>query len=218
MDLLTVCLLVFLLGYLAGSVPFGFLTAKLVAGIDIRQAGSGNIGATNVGRVLGGRWGMVVLALDALKGLLPVYFLPRLLLFPESGAFVHVQVLCGVATVLGHMFPCWLLFRGGKGVATAAGVVVVLAPWATLASVAVFIVCMALFRIVSLSSILAAIGFAACELVMLQPSPFSRETWSLGVFSLLVPLLIIYRHRGNLVRLARGEEPRFRLGDARRGE
>lgn len=197
--------------YLVGSVPFGFLTARYVAGLDIRTRGSGNIGATNVGRVLGTGWGVLVLLLDFLKGLLPTLLLPRALLPADSPQSVHVQVGCGIAAVVGHMAPCWLRFRGGKGVATAAGVILVLAPWGTLTALGVFAVVFAAFRIVSLASVLAALGFAAFQMWRLQPTPFEPDHWTLGVFSLLVPLLILVRHRNNLARLLRGEEDRFQL-------
>src|SRR5262245_24600305 len=98
--------------YLVGSIPFGYLCARIVRGIDIREHGSGNIGATNVGRVLGGRWGLFVLMLDAAKGMLPVGGLAPLMLDRTDAAFLHWQVAAGVATIIGHMFPCWLGFRG----------------------------------------------------------------------------------------------------------
>jgi acyl phosphate:glycerol-3-phosphate acyltransferase len=193
--------------YFIGAIPFGFLTAKIVRGIDIRQHGSGNIGATNVGRVLGGRWGILVLLLDLLKGLLPV-LLVRWQLHDTTNV-THWEVAAAVAAIVGHMFPCWLGFRGGKGVATALGVVLCLAPVASLTAAAVFAVTFALFWIVSLASIVAALSFAVMELVLLSPAPFSAEHWSLGLFSVLIPALIVLRHRSNFVRLLRGEEPRF---------
>jgi len=200
--------------YGIGSLPFGFLTAKLVRGIDIREYGSRNVGATNVARVLGAKWGAAVLVVDALKGALPVLLLPRLLAGDSETGLQHVAVVCAVAAMLGHMFPCWLKFRGGKGVATAAGVVLVLAPWASVGAMATFGIVFAICRIVSLSSILAVSVFAALQMVLLQPDPFGPETWSVAAFSLGAPALIIYRHRSNIGRLWRGEEPRFRAGGA----
>ena len=203
-------LVVCVAAYAIGSLPFGYLTAKIVGRKDIRQHGSGNIGATNVGRVLGAKWGALVLLLDCLKGLLPVLLLPRLVCTAEGSQCSHLDVACGVATIVGHMFPCWLGLRGGKGVATALGVVAVLAHWeATLAAIAVFAVCFLAFRIVSLSSMLAAVAFAACQMAMMGPHAFSAERWSLTAFSLAIPVLIIFRHRANVSRLLRGEEPRF---------
>ncbi len=192
--------------YLIGSIPFGFLIARSVRGIDIREHGSGNIGATNVSRVVGGKWGLAVLVLDALKGGLPVWLLPMLLL---SGPCTHTSVLCGLATIVGHMYPCWLKLRGGKGVATALGVIVVLAPSAIGIAVLVFALTMLLFRRVALSSMSAALAFAVWQTATTWPESFSSTQWSLGVFSIAVPLLIVFRHRSNLARLLRGEEPRF---------
>jgi glycerol-3-phosphate acyltransferase PlsY len=206
------------LAYLIGSTPFGYIVGRLVGKIDIRQHGSGNIGATNVGRVLGSRWGFTVLALDLLKGLVPVAALPLLFFSSSDPGRIHWQVAAGAATVLGHMFPCWLGFRGGKGVATALGVVACLAGWATLGAAAVFGLSFAIWRIVSLSSILAALAFAACQIARLWPGLFTHEQWSLTVFSLLVPALIIVRHRGNIGRLWRGQEPQYKEQKYKPGE
>ena len=198
--------------YLAGSIPIGLLTARLVAGIDIRQHGSGNIGATNVARVVGGRWGAFVLLADACKGFLPTYFLPRL---TSDAPSPHLFVLCGIAAISGHIFPCWLRFRGGKGVATALGVILVLGPWASLAALAAFLLTYAASRYVALSSINASIAFGVTELILLLPQPFSAEHWSLALFSLAVPALIILRHRSNIGRLLKGKEPRMSFGGTR---
>ncbi|MCI0574380.1 MAG: glycerol-3-phosphate acyltransferase, partial [Myxococcaceae bacterium] len=121
-------------GYLCGSVPFGVLVARWLRGVDVRQRGSGNIGATNVARVAGKRLGLVVLLLDALKGAAPVV-LARALLPGEAA----LQAAAGLAAVLGHVFPVWLRLRGGKGVATALGVAAVLVPWAALAGAGVYL-------------------------------------------------------------------------------
>ena len=176
--------------YLVGSLPFGLLIGRYVAGVDIRQAGSGNIGATNVARVLGKRLGLIVLILDCLKGALPTALLPGLL-SNSASLRLHLAVVSGTAAILGHMFPCWLKLRGGKGVATALGVALALGPISTAAAFVVFVVCMLLTRIVSLSSMLAAGTFCAAELWQLRPSPFGNETWSLAAFSTFVPLLIV---------------------------
>lgn len=186
--------------YLAGSIPFGLIIARFVKGIDLRQHGSGNIGATNVGRVLGKKWGLICLFLDALKGLLPVWLFPVWI----CGTDGDMAVVAGVATIVGHMFPCWLGFRGGKGVATSLGVTGMLSPWGLLVGAIAFFGSFAIFRIVSLSSILAAIAFAGFYL-----TPFSRHSTSLAIFSAAVPLLIIVQHRSNIKRLLRGEEPKF---------
>jgi glycerol-3-phosphate acyltransferase PlsY len=195
--------------YLVGSIPFGYLCARLVRGIDIREHGSGNIGATNVGRVLGSRWGLFVLMLDAAKGMLPVGGLAPMMLNRTDAAFLHWQVAAGVATIVGHMFPCWLGFRGGKGVATALGVIICLGGWSTLVAAGVFLATFALWRYVSLSSMLASAAFGVCQLVQLGPNPFDRDHWSLAAFSIAAPLLIVIRHRANIGRVWRGEEKRY---------
>ncbi len=197
------------MAYLIGAIPFGYLIGRVVGKIDIRQHGSGNIGATNVGRVLGNQWGLCVLFLDLLKGLIPVAGLIGLFIANDNLDRVHWQVMAGVATVLGHMFPCWLGFRGGKGVATALGVVAWLAGWSSLAAAAVFGLSFLIWRIMSLASILAAVAFAACQLAIVWPALFSEKNGSLTAFSLLVPALIVFRHRSNIARLIRGEEPRY---------
>ena len=199
-----------LLAYLCGSTPFGLLVAKFVAGI--RTEGSGNIGATNVGRVLGAKWGIGVLVLDALKGALPVFLVPRFMTASDTSWFDLLQVLAGVATVVGHMFPVWLKFRGGKGVATSLGVVLVLAPLGSLAGLGGFVLCMLASRIVALSSIVAAVLFAIGQLAILSPNPFDATKLPLSIFSLAVPALIVLQHRSNIGRLVRGEEKRFSFG------
>ena len=210
-------LITILLAYLCGSLPFGLLIARVVAGIDIREKGSGNIGATNVGRVLGAKWGFAALLLDAMKGLFPVLLIPRCFSEASSGWVVLLQVLAGVSTVVGHMFPVWLKFRGGKGVATSLGVVVVLTPVGSLAAFGGFALCMLASRIVALSSIVAALIFAIGQMFILQPNPFAVEKLPLSVFSLAVPALIVVQHRSNIGRLIRGEEKRFQFGKSKAG-
>jgi glycerol-3-phosphate acyltransferase PlsY len=195
--------------YLAGSVPFGLLVARAAQGIDIREHGSKNIGATNVTRVLGWKWGALCFGLDVLKGALPVV-LPNVVLAASDPNRIHWQVAAGLLAILGHMFPVWLGFKGGKGVATALGVVVMLANWkATAITFGAFLAVFAISRIVSVSSITAAVTFAAAQMYFLWPQPFRTATWSIATFSLAVPTLIIIKHRSNIVRLLRGEEHRF---------
>lgn len=207
--MLLMSLLLVLMSYIAGSIPFGLMIGKSVRKIDLRQYGSGNIGATNVGRVLGKKWGLICLGLDAMKGLLPVKFLPAMLFVANEPALAHLAVLAGVSTIVGHMFPCWLGFRGGKGVATSLGVIGMLSPSGLLAGAIAFFSTFAIWRIVSLSSMLAAITFGGYQLVTLKPSPFASDTWSQGLFAIAVPLLILFQHRSNVRRLLKGEEPAF---------
>lgn len=208
--MLLMSLLLVLMSYIAGSIPFGLMIGRTVRKIDLRQHGSGNIGATNVGRILGKKWGLICLGLDALKGLLPVAFLPALICgTAEPVMMEHLRVLAGVSTIVGHMFPCWLGFRGGKGVATSLGVIGMLSPSGLLAGAIAFFSTFAIWRIVSLSSMLAAITFGGYQLVTLKPSPFASDTWSQGLFAIAVPLLILFQHRSNVRRLLKGEEPTF---------
>lgn len=202
-------LLILIGAYLAGSLPFGLFVARAVKGIDIREHGSRNIGATNVTRVIGVKWGAVCFLLDLLKGSGPVRLLPQWLLAADDPSRIHWQVAAGLLAIIGHMFPVWLGFKGGKGVATALGVVAMLAPQSTAITFGVFVALFAITRIVSLGSIIAAVTFAVLQMIQLWPQPFRAETWSVASFSLAVPVLIILRHRANIGRLLRGEEHRF---------
>lgn len=197
-----------LTAYLAGSVPFGLLLARAIKGVDLRTVGSGNIGATNASRALGTKWGLVVLVLDALKGYLPAVLLPRLWT-DEAVSLSLLTAVAGLGAILGHMYSCWLRFHGGKGVATALGVLLAVSPWGTLTAFVVFATAFAATRIVSLGSMLAAVAFAGHQMVSLQPAPFGPQAWPVGAFSLIVPVLVLWKHRSNLQRLLKGEEPRF---------
>ena len=207
-------LFILLSSYLAGSLPFGLIVARVAKGIDIREHGSKNIGATNVTRVLGAKWGALCFVLDVLKGALPVWLLPSLTLAADDPNRTHWQVAAGLLAILGHMFPVWLGFHGGKGVATALGVVATLChvttgDLPTAFAFAAFVIVFGVSRIVSISSITAAATFAISQMYFLWPQPFRAETWSIASFSLAVPTLIIVKHRSNIVRLLHGEERRF---------
>ncbi len=196
-----------IIAYLCGSIPFGLMIVRAVAGIDLRTVGSGNIGATNTSRAVGKTWAAVVLLLDALKGALPTALGP--LLAKSLGVAMEdqtVQVLSGLAAILGHMFPVWLRFRGGKGVATALGVACVLSPIGTAVAAAVFFGVFAAGRIVSVSSLAAAVTFALYQMWSLQPDPFKGSTQAMAAFSLAVPALIVVRHASNIARLLSGKE------------
>lgn len=196
--------------YLVGSVPFGFLLCLMVFRDDIRRHGSGNIGATNVTRVAGWRWGAMVLLLDAVKGLLPTLAM-RLVLnqqFPQADTST-AEIAAGVCAILGHMFPVWLGFKGGKGVATALGVVLIISPAASAAALVLFVIVFGITRIVALGSIIAASGFAGAQFLRLGMSLFEIQRLPLLLFSILVPALIVWRHRSNIARIWRGQENRF---------
>jgi glycerol-3-phosphate acyltransferase PlsY len=195
-------LAVALLSYLLGSIPFALLAAKL-AGLDIREHGSGNIGATNVVRVLGWKYGYPVFVADALKGLVAVRL--AILLATEEGLSISVLgVIAAVAAIFGHSFPVWLRFRGGKGVATSGGAVFGLMPTSALVAGAVWIVTFFVFRYVSIASMAAAVSLPLSLLLISYP-----PNLVLIVFSILVTALVILRHRSNIKRLLQGTEPRF---------
>ena len=188
------------IGYFLGSIPSGYLYGRALRGVDIRKFGSGNVGATNAARVLGKHAFVVVFSSDFIKGALPV-LIAKWFNMEEA-----VQVLAGIAAIGGHMVPVFLLFRGGKGVATSAGVFFTLAPMAATASLFVFLVVFSLVRIVSVASISGAVALLAAGLVQY----FSDL---LGLWTLLaigwVCLLVIWRHRANIERLRQGTEPRM---------
>ena len=194
--------LILIIAYLLGSLPFGLILAKLFGGGDVRKAGSGNIGATNVLRVVGPLAGILTLLLDAAKGWSAVSL---------AGRVTHEQttdmVLAGFLAMIGHCFPVWLGFRGGKGVATAAGVFLALCPSAFLAALVLFIVVVSFWRYVSLASLAAAAALPLLVYLLWAPRFAPPESVTLG--SLAIAALVIVQHRGNINRLARGEEPKF---------
>lgn len=191
-----------LVAYLLGSIPFGFV-AGLIAGVDVRKLGSGNIGATNTLRVLGKKYGYPVFVADVLKGYLAVRIALWLTRFdPSTGDFIGI--LAAFFVVVGHSFPIWLRFRGGKGVAAAAGACLGLVPLATLIAVLIWIVTFFIFRYVSLASIVAAIALALSALFL----GYAADPILL-TFTCLIAALIILRHRSNIMRLLQGREPRF---------
>ena len=203
--------------YLLGSIPFGFLAAK-AKGIDIRSVGSGNIGATNAMRVLGKPTGIAVLFLDALKGYIACAFLPPPIynwLIPHFSGFfqyfhdtpfefqMRLYVIAGVFAVLGHNYTCWLKFKGGKGIATTAGVYIALAPWPLLMALVVFILAVFITRYISVGSISAAIALPAAVWIM------PPNNLLLGIVTTALGVMAIYKHKSNIQRLMAGTENKF---------
>ncbi len=189
------------LSYLSGSIPFAAIAGKL-RGVDLRKQGSGNLGATNVFRVLGWKIGLLVFVADALKGALPVLYLPLRI----AGAHDPIvwAIACGIAAIAGHVRPVFLKFRrGGKGVATAAGVFFALAPVPMAVTFALFVAVVFATGYVSLGSMISAVVLPSILLVTLGPrSP-------LFVVSTVIALFVFWTHRSNIGRLRRGEEHRF---------
>jgi glycerol-3-phosphate acyltransferase PlsY len=199
-------LIIVLAAYLLGSIPAGYIVMRLIRKQDIRSMGSGNIGATNVLRSGGKGLGAVTFLLDMCKGCLAVGMgaLVGSLLMPHT-PLRSAEALAALCAVLGHSFPVWLRFRGGKGVATGFGVFLVAAPWAALAAIAVFAVVLALSRYVSLASILGAIAFPVFAYYLVQGE---RPAFFIAVQA-LVALLIIVKHHQNIRRLLAGTESRL---------
>lgn len=194
--------------YLLGSISFGLLLVRRTRGIDVRSTGSGNPGATNALRAAGPAVGVTVLALDIAKGFLPVVA-GRAVEVPERGL-----AWIGAAAVVGHVFPLWHRFRGGKGVATAAGALTALAPWPMFAAFVLFLVTVASTRIVSLGSVLAALSAPLFWAVGGRLGWWNPPSTMALAGCVAISLLVLWRHQDNLRRLSRGEEPR--LGGARR--
>jgi len=188
--------------YLSGSIPFGLIAGFQAKGIDIREHGSKNTGATNVFRVVGKKWGGTVLLLDALKGTLAC-FLP---FFFGKVLEVPFQILLGVSAILGHSFPVWLKFKGGKGVATSLGVFLAICWIPTLITFSLWFLCFAITRIISISSLFAAVIF---------PVMIAWRYWGTADLVFLLPIslvlcaFIFYTHRGNLQRLRQGTEKKL---------
>jgi|SRR5580692_2669507 glycerol-3-phosphate acyltransferase PlsY len=191
--------------YLLGSIPFGLLLGKLFGAEDVRKEGSGNIGATNVARVAGPAAGILTLLLDAAKGALAVVLAARL--SEQSATWMMIAALCAL---IGHCFPIWLGFHGGKGVATAAGVFLVLCPPAFLGAVILFVLVVLYWRFVSLGSISAAAAMPL--LIYFLWAPHHAPPYIVTFGSLAAALLIVYKHDANIQRLVQGDEPKFSFG------
>jgi glycerol-3-phosphate acyltransferase PlsY len=208
-------LLLVMLAYMIGSVPTAVWISRNQFNIDIRDYGSGNAGATNTFRVLGAKWGTAVMMIDMLKGLLAVKLALLLPYYVQNDfARTNFQIGLGLAAVLGHIFPVWAEFRGGKGVATLFGLVLGISPLTAMGCVGVFLLVLFLTRFVSLSSILASLAFPVFIIII-----FNVDNEAYRIFAIAVALLVILTHQKNITRLLRGSEskaPIFKYRDRRR--
>lgn len=208
-------LLLTVLAYLIGSIPTSVWVSQYFFNIDIRDFGSGNAGATNTYRVLGPKWGTVVMITDMLKGVAAVklaFLLPHYV--ANDTLFLNLQIILGLAAVLGHVFPIWADFRGGKGVATLFGLVLGISPITALCCSGIFLVVLYITRFVSLSSIFASIAFPVFILVI-----FNVDNEIYRVFAIAVALLVILTHQKNIGRILKGSEskvPILKYRDRRR--
>ncbi len=195
-------LLLIVLAYLIGSIPTAVWVSKYFFGIDIREYGSGNSGATNTYRVFGFKWGTIVMVVDMLKGIAAVklaFLLPNY--FDNDAQLINLQLGLGLAAVIGHIFPIWAEFRGGKGVATLFGLVLGISPWTALSCIGVFLLVLYLTRFVSLSSILASIAFPVFILVI-----FNEREPLYRIFAIAVALMVLLTHQKNIGRIFKGIE------------
>lgn len=197
---MSAALLSIVIGYLIGSCAFGYWAGRL-RGVDLRLEGSGNTGGTNAVRVLGPKIGIPVIVLDVLKGTVAV-------LVGGLLGGIGCEVLAGSAAVVGHIFPVFLRFRGGKAVATGAGAMIALAPWVALAVVVVWVVVSLATRYISVASMVSAVAFVVAVIVTDQP-------WPVIAFTLFGAGLVLWRHRTNVARLRAGTEHRLNLRGAR---
>ncbi|MBE0679644.1 MAG: glycerol-3-phosphate 1-O-acyltransferase PlsY [Bacteroidales bacterium] len=202
---LTLSILALILAYLGGSIPSAVWAGRLFHGIDVREHGSGNAGATNTVRVLGWKTGIPVLIFDIFKGWLAAS-LPRFLeAAPDASEQMMVlQILCGMAAIIGHVFPLFAGFRGGKGVATTFGVLLALQPWLTLACAGIFLAVLLVSGYVSLGSIISVIMFPVLLLTV-----FHTTSILFKIFAILVAIAVVATHSKNISRLIRGEEKKF---------
>ncbi len=208
-------LLIIVLAYLIGSIPTSVWVSRRFFDIDIREYGSGNAGATNTYRVLGPKWGTIVMIVDMLKGVLAVKLALLLPDYAENETrLLNMQIGLGLAAVIGHIFPIWADFRGGKGVATLFGLVLGISPWTALGCSGVFLLVLYLTRFVSLSSMMASVAFPVFILVI-----FNVDNPVYRVFAIAVALMVVLTHQKNISRLLKGAEskvPIFKNRDRRR--
>lgn len=212
-------LIIVILAYLIGSIPTGILITKAVKGVDIRQHGSGNVGGTNVFRILGWKYGVLTIILDALKGAVAVILIARLYLgdFPFPNAtpfddFTLVQIFAGLFAVIGHIWTIFASFKGGKGIATSLGFLIAIITIDMLLALAIFFIVVTVSRYVSLGSILAAISVPLILIVRENIFHVDIQGYhTILPFAIFISLLVIYTHRSNVGRLLKGNENRISL-------
>ncbi len=196
--------------YLIGAIPFGYVLVRAISGVDVRTIGSGNTGATNASRVLGARFFPVIFVLDAAKGFLPTFFLPRLVAHWTGSAVLDLPPLVALATILGHNFPVYLGFKGGKGAATSFGAVLALDPIATVFAAFGAVIFLAFTRFVSMASLGGGLVFVLVHFAR-TPEPLGAGQRTTSALILALMVLLIVRHRTNLARIAAGTEPKVSL-------
>jgi glycerol-3-phosphate acyltransferase PlsY len=197
-----------LISYLVGAIPTGFIVGKLLRNIDIRHHGSGNLGGTNVWRVLGPKAGAFVLGCDIGKGYLVVAIIAQIRFTPLLLDYAVVAILCGLAAIIGHVFPIYLQLRGGKGVATTGGVMIALAPLPTAISIGLFAVILTSTGYVALGSIIAACLLPISLVIFNRFTGLQFHPLLIG-FTTALALFILFNHRRNIARLLAGKENRF---------
>jgi glycerol-3-phosphate acyltransferase PlsY len=199
--------------YLLGSIPFGLIIAK-AHGKDLRSIGSGNIGATNLSRALGRKWAYLCFLLDVTKGLLPMVVAAGFVSSPPTVAELSLALAVGCAAILGHIFPIYVKFKGGKGVATSFGVALGFWPYYTICAAAAFLIWLVvvlLCRYISLASIIASVAFPVTlvSVIVLTPRWNFANLWPLLIVAVVIPIMVIVRHRENIKRLIAGTETRI---------
>ncbi|HEY0029507.1 MAG TPA: glycerol-3-phosphate 1-O-acyltransferase PlsY [Bacteroidia bacterium] len=199
-------ILLLLGAYLLGSIPTAVWIGKFFYKIDVREYGSGNAGATNTFRVLGKRAGIPVLLIDIMKGFAAVYLAYLSPYFAGTNLFINLQLVLGIASLVGHIFPLFASFRGGKGIATLLGIVMAVHPSAAFISMGVFLVVLLMSSYVSLSSMIAALVFPVIVIIV-----FKTTVPSLIIFSILIAIMVLITHQKNIERLLRKEESKSRL-------
>jgi glycerol-3-phosphate acyltransferase PlsY len=199
--------------YLLGSIPFGLIIAR-AHGKDLRSIGSGNIGATNLSRALGRKWAYLCFFLDATKGLVPMLVATSFISSPPAVAELFLALAVGCAAILGHIFPIYIKFKGGKGVATSFGVALGLWPYYTICAAAAFLIwvlVVLLWRYISLASIIASVVFPLVLVLVIVRTPGWNfaNLWPLLIAAIAIPIMVIVRHRENIKRLIAGTESKI---------